>query len=319
MLETRTSLSSSSESAPPGNLRRGAKPWTFDPAELASLRRHPRFVEALRATASMSVMLYRGSRLTNLISNDRGRFVLALAPLYFHYTRRSDEPASGLTATRLKQFAVEQGVCSPGRTAAMIALMRWAGMIAPAPAAADRRVRLLVPTDKLIDMHRERWLHQLQAASLVLPELADSLAHFDHPAFAPAFAVAQTEQYLSGFRFVDHAPELSLFIERNAGLLVLASILLAAAPGDGMPPREPVTVSAAALARQFHVSRTHVITLLRDAVAAHLLEREGSGHRLRMLPDLREATEKFFAAAFLYNRAAANVALRAATERRTLG
>ena len=275
MLETRTSLSSSSETAPPGNLRRGAKPWTFDPAELASLRRHPRFAEALRATASTSVMLYRGSRLTNLISNDRGRFVLALAPLYFHYTRRSDEPASGLTATRLKQFAVEQGVCSAGRAAAMIALMRWAGMIAPAPAAADRRVRLLVPTDRLIGMHRERWRHQLQAASLVVPELSESLLHFDDPAFAPAFAIAQTEQYLSGFRFVDHAPELSLFIERNAGLLVLASILLAAAAGDGMPPREPVIVSAAALARQFHVSRTHVITLLRDAVAAHLLEREG--------------------------------------------
>lgn len=264
-------------------------------------------------------MLYRGSRLTNLISNDRGRFVLALAPLYFHFTRRSDDPASGLTTSRLKQFAVEQRVCSAGRAAAMIALMRWAGMIAPAPASADRRVRLLVPTDTLIAMHRERWRRQLQAAALVLPDLSEALLHFDDPAFTPAFAIAQAEQYASGFRFVEHAPELSLFIERNAGLLVLASILLAAAPGDDMPPREPVTVSAAALARQFHVSRTHVITLLRDAVAAQLLERDGSTHRLRMLPELREATEKFFAAAFLYNRAAARAALQAVTEGRILG
>jgi hypothetical protein len=53
---------------------------------------------------------------------------------------------------------------------------------------------------------------------------------------------------------------------------VLFSIAFARAADDAMPPTRPVTVSASALAKRFHVSRSHVIGMLRDAVEAGLLE-----------------------------------------------
>ena len=275
-----------------------------DSAAVMRLRKHPRFAAAMLESARNMVELYQGSRLTNLITNDRGRFLLAIAPLYLHRSGRPDDPASGFTATRLKQFALEQEICSAGRAAAMLALMRWAGMVAAAPAVADRRVRLLQPTAKLIDMHRVRWRRQLQAASLLMPELGEAAGLCDRDEFVTAFAVAQTRQFLAGFRFIKVVPELALFLERSAGMLVMANLLLAEAPAGNVADERLRAVSPAAMAKRFHVSRTHVVTLLRDAVEVGLLARAERGS-MRTLPLLRDAGERFFATAFLFNQAAA--------------
>ncbi|MGE3145448.1 MAG: hypothetical protein AB7K35_07665 [Pseudorhodoplanes sp.] len=275
-----------------------------DPAAVMRLRRHPRFAAAMLESARNAVELYQGSRLTNLITNDRGRFLLAIAPLYLHQCARTDGPACGFTATRLKQFALEQEICSAGRAAAMLALMRWAGMVAAAPAAADRRLRLLQPTAKLIEMHRLRWRRQLQAASPLMPELEEAAALCERDDFVAAFAVAQTRQFMAGFRFIKAVPELALFLERSAGLLVMSNLLLAEAPAASVSDERLRAVSPAAMAKRFHVSRTHVVTLLRDAVEAGLLERAEPGGT-RTLPLLRDAGGRFFAAAFLFNRMAA--------------
>ena len=104
---------------------------TFE--ELAALRRHPRFAEALTASMRVPLDLYEGNRLVNLISNDRGRYILTVFALHLHYTRRADEPTSGLTATRLQTMCAEQGVCSFGRAGALIQLLRFSGYLAPAP------------------------------------------------------------------------------------------------------------------------------------------------------------------------------------------
>lgn len=278
---------------------------------IAALRRHPRFAEALERTAQMVMELYQGNRLVNVISNDRGRFILATLALSLHFSRNPDDPTSGLSATRLKEHCARLGVCSAGRAAAMIAMMRWAGYLEAAPPTADRRVRLLVPTENFLAMHRERWRRQLDVVRHLMPETEDAVARIDHPAFLPAYAVAQAEQFYGGFRFVDYAPEAAFFAERNAGLLILFSIVLAGAEDDDMPPTRPIAVSAAGLAKRFHVSRTHVITLLREAVDADLLERTGPDNQFRLLPCLREAIQNFMAAVYLFNAAAARSALAA--------
>ena len=276
---------------------------TFE--ELAALRRHPRFAEALTASMRVPLDLYEGNRLVNLISNDRGRYILTVFALHLHYTRRADEPTSGLTASRLQTMCAEQGVCSFGRAGALIQLLRFSGYLAPAPAAADKRVRLLVPTDMLIEMHRERFRRQLEAVALVRSEAREALAQFDHPAFQPAFTAARVSEFLGGFRFYTYAPDIRPFAERNAGLFILFSIALAGAPGDA----RPLPVSASALAKRFHVSRTHVAGLLRDAVETGLLERQGN--EFRMTPRLREAVATMIATLHLFTANNALAALAA--------
>ena len=279
--------------------------------EVAALRQHPRFVEAMRASMRVALDLYQGNRILNLLTNDRGRYVLAIFALHLHYARRPDDPGSGLTATRLQAMCAEQGVCSFGRAGAVIRLLRWSGYLTDAPATQDKRVRLMMPTEQMFEMHRDRWRRQLKAVALVCPEAEQALAHFDHPAFNPAFTAGQVNEYLGGFRFFRYVPEFRLFAERNAGLFILFSIAFAGAPDDTMPPTRAVPLSVSTLARRFHVSRAHVTGLLRDMVEAGMLERPGPENEFRMTPQLRDALQTMIATLHLFTASSARAALAA--------
>ena len=282
----------------------------IDADAVAALRRHPRFRDALAEFGTMVVRLYRGNRLINLIANDRGRALLAMFALYLHYTRRADDPASGLTAARLQSLFVETGLGSAGRAKALVTLMRWGGYVEDAPASRDRRIKALQPTEKMLAMHRERWRGALGAAALVLPEAAQAQARFEAPEFMRAYAIALASEFQGGFRLLDHGPELRLFSDRNAGFPIMFSILLSAAPEDGMPPTGAIPVSASALAKRFHVSRTQVNRLLHDAQAAGLIERSGAPEmRVRFTPRFAENFEKLFGSLLLAHAACARHAL----------
>lgn len=285
--------------------------------EVAALRRHPRFAEAMEASMRGPLDLYQGNRILNLLTNDRGRYILAVFALHLHYAYRPHDPGSGLTATRLQAMCADNGVCSYNRAGALIRLLRWSGYLADAPATADRRVRRLMPTEQLLAMHRERWRRQLGAVALVRPEAEEALAKLDHPAFQPAFTAGQVNEFLGGFRLYTYAPDIRLFTERNAGLFVLFCIALARASDDTLPPLRPVPVPASALARHFHVSRSHVVGMLREAVEAGLLEREGVANAYRMTPRLREAVEVMLATLHLFTASSARAALEAVRADRT--
>jgi len=154
--------------------------------EVAALRRHPRFGEAMTASMRVPLDLYHGNRILNLITNDRGRYILAIFALHLHYSRRPQDPGSGLTATRLQTMCAEQGVCSFGRAGALIRLLRWTGYLTDAPATQDRRVRLLMPTERMFEIHRERWRRQLHAVALVRPEAQEPLSSTIRPSIRPS-------------------------------------------------------------------------------------------------------------------------------------
>jgi hypothetical protein len=278
---------------------------------VAALRRHPAFAAAVRASAAMVVDLYQGNRLLNAIVNDRGRLVISSLAVHLHYSAVADDPRSGLTAARVKAFCAAEGVCSPGRAAAVLALMRWAGHLAPAPQAANSRTDRLVATAKLIELHRERWRRQLAIVGTLLEEGEQGLAGLDRrQGFTAAFAAAQAALFTAGFRLSDHAPALTIFFERNCGMPILAALVVSGAPDDAPLPTAPMPLSISALARRFGVSRPHVIALLRDAEAAGLLERIGAGGaQVRLSPRLLDNLQSFFAAVYLFNAQCVRTAL----------
>lgn len=270
---------------------------SIEHGDLDRLMARPGFMETVRASATAMSELYRGSRLLNAIVNDRGRFIIGSTALYLHFLGEQD-PGVKLTAGRLKALAVEQGVGSPGRAAAVIALMRWGGYLAPAPAAPGERSERLRVTGKLIETVAERWRLQLKAMRAFLPEAEETLARLDDPRFAAAYAIAQGDEFFAGFRFIDQTPELAVFFERNGGFMILLS-LVAQGSGPERAAPETVNVSISALARRFGVSRAHVITLFRDAQEQSLLER--SGDQVRLGETLRGAVERFFGLVYLFN------------------
>jgi hypothetical protein len=266
-------------------------------AEIDAIRADPRFPQAIRVFAQGMISIYRGNRLLNALINDRGRMVIGYLSLYLHDGGAPDGRGSGFGVGQLKALCAATGMASPGRTAAMLALMRVAGYIESAHAPDDRRRRILVPTERLRETHRERWRGVAEAVRQVRPETA---AAFDlgNPEFEAAYVRYTADYFVNGMRVIDVAPELMLFTDRNAGMMILFNLLLSGEPGDTIPPQRPVQISISALASRFGVSRVHVRTLFREAEAAGLIERTES--HLTFKPALIEACVNFVATALLF-------------------
>jgi hypothetical protein len=276
---------------------------------MATVIAHPEFEEAMRMVARATIAHFHGNRVVNAFITDRARFLISVFALHFHRTGRADDPLSGLTVSRIRKTCAEQGFCSPGRGEAMVLLMRFFGYLAPMPGSADRRLRRLAPTERLLALHRERCNYTFDAMARLLPEGVEAQKAMALPEFMPAFISHLSRTYLTGFYYVDHVPETRLFLDRNAGMVLLFSLCLAARPGDSFPPAEPVSVSLSASARSFGVSRGHLRKLLQDAVGMGYFERCSDGEAFTILPRLATAVKRALAMYIVHNAHCARLAL----------
>ncbi len=268
------------------------------PEAIAALRAHPRFAEAWRTAHIGFTDLWQGNRILNSLVNDRARWHISLFAVHLHLLSRPNDPRSGLTVSRMTALCVEQKFCSPGRAKAMLMLMRVFGYLAPAPNEADRRLRRLVPTERLMALHRERNRRLFQAIAMVLPACAEAFAAQSHPDFTGHFVCRYCEQFLTGFRFIDGIPDMRFFVDRNAGIMILSHMMLSGEADDTYPPSLPVSVPLSTVCRRFGVSRAHVRRLLQGAETQGLVERL-DGDRIRLLPRLIQAAGDLMAAHFL--------------------
>jgi hypothetical protein len=277
-----------------------AKTAATQAERVAAIAAHPQMPEAMRLIASGLIDFFQGSRLLNLIASDRGRLVMAWMALYLDTGHDPRDPLSGLTVNRFKALCASTGVCSPGRSTAMLGIMRFAGYLEPAGRAHRGLPLRLIPTEKLRAQQRERWRRLFLALACVRPEGAIGLALIDEPAFHKAFIRASVEAYLSGQPPIAFGPALTLFADQKAGFMVLMSLMLSTSPEDRMPPSEPMSVPVARLARRFAVSRAQVKHTLRSAVAAGLLQPAGADQTAYLItPVLRESLFGFVAALLL--------------------
>lgn len=277
------------------------------PAEIEALRGAPGFPGACSRLLSGLIGYYSGSWILNRILNDRGRALMGLLILDLHFNGAA---AGGLTATRLKEVCAETGVCSPGRVTAMLGVLRLFGFLAELP-GGDRRVRRLVPTDKLIATHTARWRHFIEAIALLDPGARRALDCLSDPAFIAAQVGTMAAMFRQGMRMLDYAPELRAAVARDAGMMILMSIATeseaAAAAGPG---GTTVGLTISNLAKRFHVSRGHVLSVLRDAAHEGLILRGGSRRAaIVATPALHDAIERFVAAGLIIHMAGLREAL----------
>lgn len=275
--------------------------WSADPdlavvspEAIAAMRAEPGFDEAARICAVNIIGLYRDSRLLNLVVNDQGRVVIGWFAIYLHLSG-----GEGLTQSRIIALCRDHGVCSAGRAAAIVGLMRATGYLAPA-ASDDRRERRLVPTERLMNGQWERWRCVLEALTHIRPATKLSLAAMGDPAFDRSLVSDLFDHYRAGFRLIGaNVAELSVIGQRKAAIMILFSLFAARRPGGGRG--EAMTeLSVSELARRFQVSRVHVISVLRNAQEQGLLRRGPmEGDPLVVLPPLIDGVDKFLASGFL--------------------
>ncbi|MBV9749666.1 MAG: hypothetical protein JO157_12725, partial [Acetobacteraceae bacterium] len=277
---------------------------------ISAAQSHPRFQEAVRAAIGGLIGTYNRNRLLNRVINDRGRAIGSMLALYLHFSELPGDKGGGLTVGRFQALCSELKVCSPGRARALLMLMRSAGYLAPEPAASDRRQRRLVPTEHLIELHRQRWKRQFEAVELITPEGHGALDVHGRPEFIAAFVRHLGASYIAGYRVLDYAPDLARLVESNAGLLVISSLFLSTTDSPAAPGGTVVPVSISALSATFGIARAHARKLLAEAAEAGLVRRTDRSDAVVVLPRLIEAVNGFFAAAFVLLAHCADAAAR---------
>ncbi len=254
---------------------------------IASLQGHPGFEAAMLAAATAIIDLYRDNWVLNRLVNDRGRFILGLMIISLHFAADHDE---GFTPAQLQETAGAAGVCSPGRITAFLASLRLLGLLRPVP-TEDRRQRRLVPTERFLALHRERWRRLFEALAMIRPEGETAITALNDPVFIGGFARALVAAHCSGLRMAQFVPEVRSAVERDAGFTVLLSLLLAEVTEQ--------SASIAVLARRFSVSRAHVLMVLREAERWGLAAPVGPRGGYRAGPGLGAVMRRFFAIMFL--------------------
>ena len=277
--------------------------WVSE-TEFLALRSHPALPQAVASFAEWLIRTYSHSRMLNLLLVDRGRLLLGFYVLYLDVLPRPGTQESGATLSAVQTLCRNTGLCSAGRAASMIALMRFGGYVTQAADPNDRRRRILVPTQRLVDIYNRNWVQQFEAMAPVFPDAAFVPRWLERPSFRTEFLRALGTLYTEGFRVVEHAPVLKPAVESNAAVLMLTTLALRQINGSGRPG-EIVPLSVSAIARRFSVSRAHVRNVLHVAEAASLIIHRPDAGGIVIQPALAEALLQLYGVMFiLFNRSA---------------
>lgn len=242
---------------------------------------HPQLHAAACLAVTCSLDRLHGSWLRNRLLNDRGRFLLALLLLDLHLSSEG----GGVTAAEIRREATGHGICSNGRAIAFVAALRFANFLVAAPQIQGREKRL-VPTRALLDLHHMRWRALMQAVAVMDDSAGSRAAAIPDDEFLRRCTCGLAQLFRTGVRLMDSVPVISGFAERDAGVAILLTMFLAQARGE--------TVTVAAAARAFSVSRAHAADVLQAAERQNLTTFYGPRLGFSGTDDLKAAVERFY-------------------------
>lgn len=253
--------------------------------DVSGLIAQPRFDEAMLVAAASYVSFYRGNWLLNRVANDRGRVIAALMMLDLHCAGGKQ----GFTVSQLRDQARRYGVCSPNRMTALAALLRVGGFLATLP-GGDSRERKLAPSQMLFDLHRARFHGLLSANVMIQPEVAAAIPALDDDDVVGDIVSVFLDYWRAGHRAIGDDPLLNALADRDAGVTVLFLVMVGASRGDGYRVSD--------LARQFAISRTHALVIMREATKYGCLTQSVPGGPYQGTPELLRVMRPFFARIF---------------------
>jgi hypothetical protein len=218
---------------------------------------------------------------------DAGRYVAALCAVHLHVS-------GGLTLPKLKALCAAFGLLSPGRARAILLYLRFLGYVEPVARAAGGEPARYVLTSTFEAAWRGHLRAALSAAVLLEPAMKDVLDRLDEPDIFATFCRRHCECLMAEARLADlDGAFVRLFMHRHAGVQI--AWLLLSAEGPDFPSRRPQSISVAAVAKRFQVSRMHVSRMLLDAKHEGVLEATTDG-AIAFTPEAREQIRMLYVA-----------------------
>ena len=251
---------------------------------------HPRFPAARRVYVQSILGLYERNPFMNRLLIETGRSVVFFTILALHAAYDPSDRASLPTIGLLQRTVRPFGVSSERRVHDIVARLVETGYVRSVPAPSDRRARVLTPTDKML-AHDLDWLAAFYAPLQGM---------FPEPGYGPPLrrdlayqkAHRQVSLTMSGYAISLMAdnPVMLLFMNREAGTMILMKLIQDADRGLDATPRRSFFADVAA---SFGISRTHVRITLQHAWEVGLVRM--SEDSIVMMPPLVAAFERFVA------------------------
>ena len=274
------------DTPPPGHNR----PFPYNRLEAFLAR--PGLDEAMRASVRGAVAYYDAAPTLHRDVKDLSRFMLGILALYL-------DASGGLTHRRLRELSGKSGILSAGTATAVLLRLQLIGYVTRAD-AANGHSRPYKPTPAMEAAFRERMRIEFEALSHLTDETARMLARFDEPEVFAMLMRMMGDQSMQAAGSPN--PDIEAFNKlavRSAGLLILFDLMHQADRGGAFPPVGEVTLSVAAIARHYDVSRSQVLSVLRDIEQAGWIEkRPGDGVWL-LTPALRADIRIFYGITYL--------------------
>ncbi len=169
---------------------------------------------------------------------------------------------------KLQLLAFVHGFASPRRVTMYVKRMVQIGRLKYGARAADRRVRLLTPSDALVQTARRHILLLCRAADVLAPDRdlgTKILADEDY--FFRLF-LEMGQAYVQGADPTRPFDDVRHFTSKDAGTLLLNILLSECLEGrPGLSPATEFAINYSEIARSGGVSRTHVRNVMKSAAA----------------------------------------------------
>ena len=256
------------------------------PARVAweDIVRHPRLPQARKLYLDRFLDVYDGDPFLVRLLIESGRIILYLLIVALEAAQDPARRETWLTIGRLKQHMAMFGMASGRHVDHLVARLCAVGFMEQRPAAQDRRVRILAPTEQL-RAHDRDWLAAHYAPLTVLYPKHDYGPIMRRDPDFQALHRNESVPFLSlGAKLILAVPDMTLFLERAGGYMVIAALLRTAMD---QPDDPHAAIPYGEVGDRFGVSRTHVRKLLNAAEERGLVKLHArGGHRVEILPRL---------------------------------
>ncbi len=276
---------------------------------IAAIRRHPAFEPAVETLFRTVTRHQAESGTRRFVLGDRARRLAFWTAMALDAERR-DGSGPGLRVNRFCDALAASGDMSRGRARAIFLVMKHYGFIEPLEPARRGKPQLCMPSERMLTLARERLTAAVTAAAAVSRAGALALDRLEDPLFLTRFFRAARHPIADGPRPLERSPFLGRLVGRDAGEYVLMHLHLAHREASPAERASGLPVTAGEMAARYHVSRTHVSTLLKRAAEEGLLEKRGKD-RLVVLPAFEGAVHDALASTLAMIVAMLAIALEA--------
>jgi hypothetical protein len=259
------------------------------PEEILS---HPRFEAARTVFGDAVLALHEGDAFHSRLLVEAMRQVTFNLILSLHLRHNVADRATWPTPRRLKDELKMFGLASERRVDALVSRFVQLGYVESLLSEQDGRVRLLIPTAKMMSLDRDWLAYHYAPLREMFPDPGYGEPMTRDVAFQRAQRLVALDFSAKGAEIMASNPAVMRFMSRDAGMLVLIKLVQMSADGNGEG------LSYSDIGTRFGVSRTHVRSLLEDAAQHGDVSLSGrGGHLVELKPSILHAFDRFVAAA----------------------